>query len=181
MKNINLIFSNIFVRFWSSPITLFLIPKSNATILKRLFFFAFIGLSITFWDCSKKVEEPAPPPPAPTVLDLLTTKGWIRTEWYNVDPINGTSNVYPKQRDCEKDDVWFFQKDGSLPIREGATSCNPPQGWNERWTLSNDQKTITIVYGGSTTLTYTIFALDANSMHFKRVQFGATENYVFKH
>lgn len=89
----------------------------------------------------------------PTTTELLTdADGWIfvsaTIDPPLIDPVSGTSitDFYAQLDACEKDDISFFKENGTYIIDEGATKCDPndPQTVTGSWTLSADEKIITV-------------------------------------
>jgi len=71
---------------------------------------------------------------------------------YNNDGVKD-AEAYPFTADCQKDDFMTLQTNGVAVFDEGTTKCNPsdPQTRNTTWSLSSDEKTLT-VDGASVTL-----------------------------
>ena len=78
------------------------------------------------------------------------------------------TNIYALGvQDCTKDDLITFNTDGKLTEDEGPTKCDPddPQTTNDgTWTLSDDGKTLTILYPGDDPEIATITTLNGTNL-----------------
>jgi hypothetical protein len=61
--------------------------------------------------------------------------------WTTADPVSESI------QDCEKDNIWQFNRDSTITLNYGASGCLF-DGFNvyDKWTLSEDEKTFTDVY-----------------------------------
>ena len=77
-----------------------------------------------------------------TKRDILTTGSW-RLASYTAYTMTGSTDVYASYPDCEKDNVYHFNKNGTLDIDEGAAICSvyDPPSYSVRWGFSNAQQT----------------------------------------
>ncbi len=82
--------------------------------------------------------------------DMLTSGSWKLTAM-TVDPAidwfgTQVTNIYAQLPTCVKDDLTIFENTGKVKFDEGATKCDPsaPQTLQGLWTLSVDEKTISI-------------------------------------
>lgn len=87
--------------------------------------------------------------------DILTTGSWRLTA-YTANTMTGTTDVYASYRDCEKDNVYHFNKNGTLDIDEGAATCSvyDPPSYSVRWGFSNDRQTEIKIDNTDFVLTY---------------------------
>ena len=108
---------------------------------------AVAALALTTVSCTKDTE------PAPTQTDLLTTGAWRVTAWTVNPPLpppRDTVGTRPRITDyyaaiansggnCELDDVFKFNRNGTYTQEEGTTKCSPADDQvfaTGRWTLS---------------------------------------------
>ena len=115
-------------------------------------------LVLTVTSC-KKDKKDEPTPVAATVetkTQLLTGKNWKLTAATS-DPAfdwdgSGTmvTNIYAQMASCEKDDLLFFNTNGTLKFDEGATKCDPtdPQSTSDdTWSFNSTETIITVSSG----------------------------------
>jgi len=78
--------------------------------------------------------------------ELLTTGSWRMTA-YTFYSIANTVDIYATYAQCEKDNIFHFNTDGTLDIEEGASKCDStdPQAYSVNWRfLDNRQSRIVI-------------------------------------
>lgn len=88
----------------------------------------------------------------PSKTDLLTSGQWRMTAYTLTPPmdLNGDSAVdsdgLAAMDACERDDLFIFQKGGTLTLDEGPTKCNPsdPQTEMAEWSFQNNETGIVI-------------------------------------
>ena len=112
---------------------MFLNLKKNFTLLTILMLaLVFVGTS-----CKKDDEK--------TSKDFLTANSWKMTGY----TIAGISDL----DDCDKDDIYTFDKDGKFHFDEGATKCFEAgfQQLTGNWAISTSTspETLTITYDAS--------------------------------
>jgi hypothetical protein len=82
---------------------------------------------------------------------LIENKKWVLTASVSDKPFelnNGTvsTDVYRYViDDCSKDDYYMYEKGGKFFIDEGSDRCGKDQRFPGTWSLSADEKTLTIV------------------------------------
>ena len=92
--------------------------------------------------------------------EILTSGQWMVTAATANPPVTiggiPFSNLYLVAPTCLKDNYYVFKTDGIAELNEGATKCNPtdPQTLSQTWSLSSDEKSITI-----NTTQYTVLEL----------------------
>ncbi|RDC66517.1 lipocalin-like domain-containing protein [Adhaeribacter pallidiroseus] len=96
----------------------------------------------SFSSCDKKSDQAK----IATKAELIVDKNWVvtaATVQVNNEP---ALNVFADLKDCEKDDITRFAKNGTYESREGATTCHPtdpPVSSQGTWTITQDNLTIT--------------------------------------
>ncbi len=127
-----------------------------------------LALVITLASCKK--EETTITTKTPT--EYLTAGNW-KVTGMTINPgieVLGVvlTDIYALGiEDCTKDDLITFNTDGTLTEDEGASKCNPddPQTTNDgTWTLSDDGKTLTILYPGDDPEIATITTLNGTNL-----------------
>jgi hypothetical protein len=93
----------------------------------------------------KKKEDPAPTPRR-ELLASTSGKKWKITS-VTVGSANAIEQTFPNA--CERDNLYVFYTDKKLVIEEGAVPCNPSTAATGTWSLSADEKTLTITGTGS--------------------------------
>jgi hypothetical protein len=109
--------------------------------ISSVLFFAMLALA----SCKKDDKD--------TVKDLLTSEAWIQSDYRSDD--NGDGELTADEsdiEDCEKDDATTFEDNGDYSYNDGADVCDPgfPNEGSGTWTLSADEKTLTIEESGIT-------------------------------
>jgi hypothetical protein len=116
--------------------------------------------------CEKKSDE------TKSTTEYLTAGNW-KVTGMTVDPgfeFSGIiiTDIYKNlMEDCTKDDLIKFNIDGTVTDDEGATKCDPddPQTTDDgTWTLTNDDKTITIMYPGEDPAPATIVSINGSTL-----------------
>ena len=124
-----------------------------------------MSLSITLVSCSKDPVDDAAKKAA------LTTGTWKLTGYmtdYNKDGVY-EENTYTILADCEKDNIYTFQADGTEITDEGPTKCisSTPQTRTSTWSFQDNQKKLQL--GGSNygieELTTTTLRLNGSSSY----------------
>jgi Domain of unknown function (DUF5004) len=83
-----------------------------------------------------------------TKEEMISGKDWVVSEMTIDPPINfgsgEVSNLMTLMDDCEKDNIYRFEKDGTFKMDEGILNCHPedPQISFGNWHLSEDEKTL---------------------------------------
>lgn len=116
----------------------------------------------------------------------IFSRKWKLTSrlWTSINP-----NV-EDLKDCEKDDVYSFKRDGSYSINFGLSACTY-DGFNvyDTWTLSEDEKTFTTKYhslfdpSNITTETYTVKLISSEKLIMQQTIdlsiFGLSDKEIF--
>jgi hypothetical protein len=128
--------------------------------MKKLnFYFIVVLITLVMFGC-KKDEATT------TTKDKLTGK-WVITAMTVSPAILGVTDMFSTFDACEKDDLTIFNADGTITMDEGVLKCDPssPQSYNDgAWTLSTDNKTLTITSTGSDPEIFTIVSLTSTSL-----------------
>ena len=96
--------------------------------------------AIVFAAC-KKEDDDNTPGTNKTKTEMITTGSWITYDML----LNGVS-FWGLTDPCSKDDFLIFKTGGVVVTDEGPTKCDPgdPQTTNGTWSLSSDEKKITL-------------------------------------
>ncbi|MCF8238393.1 MAG: lipocalin family protein [Saprospiraceae bacterium] len=109
-----------------------------------------LAISLTMGACKKDDDTQS-------TSDILIEGKWDLT----AATINPGVEIFPgivvndlliDEEPCDADDLTIFNADGSSAGDEGATKCDPsdPQNYNNgTWSLSSDEKTLTISIEGT--------------------------------
>jgi len=114
----------------------------------------------------KKYNVTAPYPPAmstnKTPTDNLTQKTWHLLSYGFDHNKNGLVDIDEESiRDCEKDNTYTFNKDGSGVVTENAMICDANNPVNQfAWTLTNNDTVLDFYYGKAN-----IIKLDADNLY----------------
>lgn len=129
-------------------------------------------MAMAFTSCKKDEDDDNNNNGNKTTADYLTTGTW-KTTSMKIYPaidygggfiIDDFMMVLP---DCTTDDLMTFKANGTLENDEGPTKCNPgdPQTTDDAtWSLSSDDKLLTIVEPGEPTFTVTITEINDTMM-----------------
>jgi hypothetical protein len=131
--------------------------KSNLIYL----FVLLVGMACL--DACKKKEDPAPVP-RKELLASTSSKKWKITS-----ATAGGYDAFASRDACERDNLYIFFSDNKLTVDEGATKCNsgdPQTAATGTWSLSTDEKTLTLNAGSSSILSgdFTITELSSNTL-----------------
>ncbi|MBC7426060.1 MAG: hypothetical protein H7321_05950 [Bacteroidia bacterium] len=98
----------------------------------------FIMLTIAFYACKKNVEDSHP-----QQLNTLSIRKQIimKDSWIFRDIDYNGMSVFGSTKDCDKDDVYYFNSNDSAVINEGKTKCDPnsPQVNYSTWKFLDDE------------------------------------------
>jgi hypothetical protein len=141
---------------------------------------AFIMLTLATASCKKSST------PGKSAAELLTQKVWLyQTSGIDADR-NGTIDTADDTDDCEKDNSFTFNTNGTGVMDEGATKCDSgdPQTENFNWVLTNNTQ-LTLTGGTNTTMSGTVQTLSETALTvYQDVSFGGASFRViiqFKH
>lgn len=101
--------------------------------------------------------------------ETLTGKNWKLTAMTINPAINFLgimiSDVYSMMDPCDQDDLIIFNANGVMISDEGPTTCNTgdPQQTTGSWTLSGDEKFLTVISEGDT-LTMEVVSFSASKL-----------------
>ena len=132
----------------------------------KLFSMLAIASIIVLSSCEKNDDE------TKSTTDYLTAGNW-KVTGMTVSPgievmgITITDLYQYLIEDCTKDDLIKFNVDGTVTDDEGATKCDPddPQTTDDgTWTLTNDDKTITITYPDEDPAPATIVSINGSTL-----------------
>ena len=114
----------------------------------------------------KKYNITAPYPPAMSTnkspAENLTQKTWRLLSYGFDHNKNGLVDIDEESiRDCEKDNTYTFNKDGSGVVTENAMICDANNPVNQfAWTLTNNDTVLDFYYGKAN-----IIKLDADNLY----------------
>ncbi len=119
---------------------------------KYILIFSFFLLII--FSCKKNNPDPSNTGPSKTTL---IAKTWLLTSIDFSPPLKVTYGVFSYQlnnasslfNDCNKDDLYIFNKDKTFIVDEGATKCNssdPQTKAQDIWSLSADSTSLIFNY-----------------------------------
>lgn len=133
--------------------------------LKGYLLCVFIIIAID--SCKKTVYESAP-----TATELLTTKAWKLISFGYDNNKNGIVDSNEEIiLNCEKDNTYKFNTDGSGVVNENASVCNGGAATTQfNWTFRNNNSLIDFVFGSANILKLSSDSLiisDANSTQVK--------------
>lgn len=113
---------------------------------KSNFIYLFVLLAgMVCLDACKKKEDPKPLPRK----ELLTSTSGKKWKITSATTTSGF-DAFSSREACERDNLYVFYTDNKLVVDEGATKCNSsdPQTVTGTWSLSADEKTLTLSVGG---------------------------------
>ena len=76
------------------------------------------------------------------------------------------TDLFNQLQGCAKDDLFTFSSNGNYTAEEGPSKCNQANNQvyiNGTWTLSADEKTVSIV-AGTTRIEYTLVSISKNEL-----------------
>lgn len=127
-----------------------------------------LALAMAFSSCKKDDDDDNG---GNSTKDILTSGSWkISALTINpgIDAGGGIviTDFFSMMPDCTKDDLMMFKDDGTLIFDEGPTMCVPgsPQQTEGSWTLSSDNKTLTIKESGEDDIVVTITEVSSSTM-----------------
>lgn len=149
--------------------------------MKTNFKLLTVALLLSFTAC-KKDNDNTPKPSSPTTKDLLTERNW-QMQSLNINPaveteIGPISDLFALLPGCAKDDMMRLEKDGSFKGNDNGTTCDegePEVTNNGTWTLSSDNKKLTMTSDGDSQL-YTIESISSDELKlsYQEVEDGTT-------
>jgi hypothetical protein len=126
---------------------------------KLMIAIAAIALTMSLSNCSKDDDA------AGKLSEIITGKNWKVTAMTVNPALFGVSDWYAAMEECEKDNFMTFYSDGTTITDEGATICDTgdPQQVTDHWTLSADEKTLTLISSEDTTA-FTVKSFSASKI-----------------
>ena len=124
--------------------------------------------------------------PAPDYNALITAKNWKLTA-LTVDPARAyyflgpeITNWYAQMKECETDNIYTFNSNGSFSIDEGASKCDTddPQTRTGTWVF-NPEKTIYTTNIKSEAKSYKISQLNSNQLIVTYTQDALGTEYTY--
>jgi hypothetical protein len=134
----------------------------------QLFGILLFAMALVFSSCKKDEDDNNN---GNSTVDHLTSGAWKITAMM-VDPgidLGGgivITDFFTMMPACSKDDLITFHSDGKIIFDEGATKCVPsdPQTTEGTWTLSGDNKTLTMKEPGEDDIVVTITEISSSMM-----------------
>lgn len=138
--------------------------------MKKLLLIAAVSLlAINFNSCTGEKTD----------AEILGATTWRITNLY----VNG-ADFFALADNCDKDDVYYFNEDGTYKHDEGATTCNSgdPQIVEQgAWSVSSDGTTFTVSAGNDSYI-YTVEVLSETELRISAYDdfLQATTTAVYK-
>ena len=109
------------------------------------FFLLIVSVIITLFGCKKDNNQNL----SPDVASLLTNKPWKLLSYGHDNNKNGTiDNNEEEIRDCDKDNTYIFDKNGSGVVMENEKICDGnEQAGQFTWSLINNDTELDFFYG----------------------------------
>ena len=118
---------------------------------KIRFYLACITAIIAIASCKKnETQNPLPPSPLPpSAEEMLIEKPWKLISYGYDNNRNGMIEINEESiRDCEKDNTYTFNKDGSGVLNENSKICNGNDPTNRfNWTLTENDAVLDFYLG----------------------------------
>ena len=141
-------------------------------------FFALLAITISSIMGCKKSVSPNPYPNSPqevtakTSSELLTEKPWRLLSYGFDSNKNGVvDNNEESIRDCDKDNTYIFNENGSGVVNENSLICNGNNPVNQfTWTLTNNDTVLDFYYGKAYVLQLTKEKMSIASSNFDEVK-----------
>jgi hypothetical protein len=127
-----------------------------------------------------KKDEAIETSPTPSAINyLLTGKNWKMTSWIS-NPVYGfngppTTDIFSQLPNCLKDDLSFYNTDGTVTYNGGDSLCDPGEPQIHRGTWSFNGQDIIIQDGHTLVIDF----LDANIFRYKRAYNSNGVNYIW--
>ena len=155
-------------RSFTNCLTLAVVPVTELQLKKmnmiKIKFFALLITAIVLVTGCKKYNITSPYPAMSankTPTENLTQKPWRLLSYGFDHNKNGFVDIDEESiRDCQKDDRYTFNKDGSGVVAENAIICNVNDPLNQfAWALTNNDTVLDFYYGKAY-----IIKLDADNL-----------------
>lgn len=138
--------------------------------MKKIILFAMtlVTIFVLFTACSK---EKTTETPSVSKTQYLINKNWYLVELNQYPGISDgkggmITDIFATIKDCDKDNFYNYQTDGTLVDDQGLINCNNiPQKTNSAWRLENNETTL--VTGDISK--FEIISLDENNFKLKYV------------
>ena len=129
----------------------------------------------------RKSADPVPPP---TQTTLLTGPKWRVTANTFTESANGvtrTEDTYAKTRGCYLDNYVKFNRDQTLTLDEGPTTCpqSVPQNLTYAWKFNADESALLYGPDASSYATYEVRQLTAATLHLRQTVTAPNYQAVF--
>ena len=142
-------------------------PHCKKMSMIKLKFFVLLITVIALMPGCKKYNEAAPYTSAMMTTNKTPTENLTQNPWrllsYGFDTNkNGRIDIDEESiRDCEKDNSYTFNRDGSGTVAENAVICDANNPVNQfAWTLTNNDTELDFYYGK-----VSIIKLDADNLY----------------
>ena len=142
-------------------------PQSKKMSMIKLKFFVLLITVIALMPGCKKYNEAAPYTSAMMTTNKTPTENLTQNPWrllsYGFDTNkNGRIDIDEESiRDCEKDNSYTFNRDGSGTVAENAVICDANNRVNQfAWELTNNDTVLDFYYGKAN-----ILKLDADNLY----------------
>jgi hypothetical protein len=105
---------------------------------------------------------------------------WMMTSMTVSPAMDGVTDMFGTRDACEKDDLTIFNADGTVINDAGATKCSssdPQSTSGGTWTISSDNKTLTITNNGEA-MSVTIVSLTSSKFVGKMTEVDGSVTYT---
>jgi hypothetical protein len=130
---------------------------------KNKLIFIISVFAVIFTSCEKDKDDA-------TTREMLVGKSWKKTKieievlGFTIDLINEFGDLFDE---CYLDNLLILNEDNTFQETEGATKCSdlsPQIIYEGTWSLSADEKTITLDYGGDVSIIYAIKSISKSTL-----------------
>jgi len=147
--------------------------------MKKIYFLAmisFLAIATVFTSCSKEDDNDEKDTPK-TKTELLTVSKWKMTA-FTVNPaVDGQTDLYASMEDCEKDDTFKFNTNGTYTSYEENNICEDSEPQESGTWSFNSTKTELLM---DNDLIFTIVSLTDSKcvISMQREEEGTTYTYT---